>query len=216
MNVYTTVTKKQEKILAFIRDYYLEKGEAPSLGELQEYLHIKTKRGVVSHLEALERKGFIIRTGEPRGIHIQEEGETYDYLVGVPILGYANAGIPLATAVEDYLGMLKIDRNLLKKRENLFSVVVKGDSMNKSSIDGVFLSDGKYAVIEKGSEIKNGDTVLAIIDGCATIKIFKKEKKQDMIVLYPSSYNKKHRPIYLDRNRENIINGKVIKVLDGV
>jgi repressor LexA len=212
--VYTTVTKRQEKILSFIRDYYLEKGEAPSLGELQEYLLIKTKRGVVSHLEALERKGFIIRTGEPRGIHIQEKGETYDYLIGVPILGYANAGIPIATAVEDYLGILKIDKNLLGKKKNLFAVVVKGDSMNKYSLKGISLNDGNYAIVEKDSEIKNGDPVLAIIDGCATIKILKKE--EDMIILHPFSYNKKHRPIYLDKNRENIINGKVVKALEEV
>ena len=54
-----TITEKQEKVLDFIRDYYLDKGIAPSLGELQEHLRIKTKRGVVKHLEALEKKGFI-------------------------------------------------------------------------------------------------------------------------------------------------------------
>jgi len=205
-----SITNKQEKVLGFIRDYYLEKGEAPSLSELQEYMRINTKRGVVTHLEALEKKGFIIRTGGIRGIQLQGE-ESYEYLIGIPILGYANAGIPLATAQEDYIGTLKIDRKLLKKKSDLFSLIVKGDSMNKHAVENINLLDGNYVIVEKNAEVKNGDTVLALIDNCATIKVFKKQ--DNMIILYPNSYNKAHTPIFLDKQRENIINGKVIMVL---
>lgn len=206
-----TITEKQEKVLGFIRDYYLEKGFAPSLTELQEYLSISTKRGVVTHLEALERKGFIIRTGEPRGIQLQD-AETYEYLIGIPILGYANAGIPLATAQEEYVGTLKVDNKLLKKKSDLFSLIVKGDSMNKHKINDILLTDSNYVVIDKSADIKNGDTALAIIDNCATIKIFKRQG--NIITLFPNSYNKTHQPIYLDKDRESIINGKVIMVFE--
>jgi repressor LexA len=209
MNV--SITDKQDKVLTFIRDYYLEKGLAPSLSELQEYLHIKTKRGVVGHLEALERKGFIIRTGGPRGIQLQDE-ENYEYLIGIPVLGYANAGIPLATAVEDYIGTLKVDKKLLKNKSNLFSVILKGDSMNKHLIGKTNLSDGNYIIVDKEADINNGDTVLAIIDNSATVKIF--HKQDNVIILYPRSYNDSYQPIYLDKGRENIINGKVIMALD--
>lgn len=202
-----SITEKQEKVLGFIRDYYLDKGMAPSLSELQEYLEVATKRGVVTHLEALERKGFIIRTGGARGIQIPDE-ENYEYLIGIPILGYANAGTPLAVAEEDHIGTLKIDNNLLKKKSDLFSLIVKGDSMNKHSIQDVFLSNGNYIIIDKQTEVRDGDTVLAIIDNSATVKIFKKHNK--VITLYPNSYNNAHQPIYLDQKRENIINGKVI------
>lgn len=202
-----SITEKQEQTLNFIRDYFLDKGIAPSLSELQEALEINTKRGVVSHLEALERKGFIIRTGGARGIQIQGE-EHYEYLIGIPILGYANAGTPLATAQEDYVGTLKVDSKLLKKKSDLFSLIIKGDSMNKHSLNKVLLSNGNYAIIEKGAEINDGDAILAIIDNSATIKIFKKQN--DMIILYPHSYNSTHQPIYLNKDRENIINGKVI------
>lgn len=204
-----SITEKQEKTLSFIRDYFLDKGIAPSLSELQEALSINTKRGVVTHLEALEKKGFIIRTGGARGIQIQGE-ENYEYLIGIPILGYANAGTPLATAQEDYIGKLKIDSKLLKKKSDLFSLIVKGDSMNKHCINNVSMSNGNYAIIDKGAEINDGDAILAIIDNSATIKIFKKQN--DVIILYPNSYNKSHQPIYLDKGRENIINGKVISV----
>jgi repressor LexA len=206
-----TITDKQEKVLDFIRDYYLEKGFAPSLGELQEYLGTKTKRGVVVHLEALERKGFIIRTGGARGIQLQED-ETYEYLIGIPILGYANAGTPLATAQEDHIGDLKVDKKLLKNKTNVFSVIIKGDSMNKHAIDQSPLSDGNYAIVDKEEEVKDGDVALAIIDNSATLKVFKKQ--HGAISLHPNSYNTNHQPIYLDKNRENIINGKIIMVLE--
>ncbi len=202
-----TITEKQEKALAFIRDYFLEKGIAPSLTELQEALSISTKRGVVTHLEALERKGFIIRTGGARGIQIQGE-ENYEYLIGIPILGYANAGTPLAVAEEDYIGTLKVDRKLLKKKSELFSLIVKGDSMNKHSINNTTLSNGNYAIVDKRAEVEDGDAVLALIDNSATIKIFKRQN--NLIILYPHSYDNTYQPIYLDKDRESIINGKVV------
>ena len=206
-----SITEKQEKTLSFIRDYYLEKGIAPSLTELQEHLEVSTKRGVVTHLEALERKGFIIRTGGTRGIQIQGE-ESYEYLIGIPILGYANAGTPLAEAQEDYIGTLKIDNKLLKKKSDLFSLIIKGDSMNKQSINNVLLANNNYVIVEKDTEIKDGDTILAIIDNSATIKIFK--ANADVIILYPNSYNNNYQPIYLDKDRESIINGKVVMALE--
>ncbi|KKP64013.1 MAG: LexA repressor, partial [candidate division WS6 bacterium GW2011_GWE1_34_7] len=82
------LTEKQEMVLKIVRNFFLDNGYAPSLTELQSLLNITTKRGVVGHLEALERKGYIIRTSEPRGIQIvseSEDEEIYEYLVGIPI-----------------------------------------------------------------------------------------------------------------------------------
>ncbi len=205
------VTEKQEEILVFIRDFYLEKGKAPSLTELQERFEIKSKRGVVNHLEALEKKGFIIRNGQPRGIHLQNE-KNFDYLIGIPILGYANAGTPLALAQEEYIGNLQVDKNLLKGREDVFSVILKGNSMNKYKMNDVKLEDGNYAIVDKSSEIRNNDVVLALIGDCATVKIFK--SFGEILALYPYSYDPQNQPIYLDKKREDDINGKVIMVLE--
>ncbi len=207
------LTKKQELVLKVIKDYFLETGQAPSLSELQEMLDISTKRGVVVHLEALERKGYIIRTSNARGIRIIDEQEpVYEYLVGIPILGYANAGIPLVNAEEEDLGTLKMDPDLIKGKEDLFGLIVKGDSMNMMSVNGRNLVDGNYLLVQKTQEVESGDIVVAIIDNSATVKIFKKDK--DMVVLYPKSTNEKHKPIYLDSNSESMINGKVVMVLD--
>ncbi|MBP8979061.1 repressor LexA [Candidatus Dojkabacteria bacterium] len=208
------LTKKQEAVLGIIKRYYLEQGVAPSLNELKDELGITTKRGVVVHLDALEKKGYIFRTSQPRGIHMAENDDeiVYDYLVGVPILGYANAGIPMVSAEEENMGVLKIDKNILGKRRNLFSLIIKGDSMDQAVIDGHTLKNGKYVVVEKDADFDDGDIVVAIIDNCATIKRFKRGR--DMIVLYPDSSNPANTPIYIDKNTDILINGKVVKVLE--
>jgi repressor LexA len=209
MNPY--ITEKQQKVLTVIRDFYLESGYAPSLSELQKILKINTKRGVVNHLNALEKKGFIIRTSEARGIQIVEE-EEYDYLIGIPILGYANAGTPLAMANEDRLGVLHIEKTLLKQKKETFALIVKGDSMNQKIINGKVLTDGSYIIVTKQQEVKNGDVVVAVLDNSATVKTIKYDG--DMIVLYPESSNPKHTPIYLDKYSNSLINGKVVMVLE--
>lgn len=209
-----TLTSKQDKVLRVIRDFYLENGKAPSLTELQGMLNINTKRGVVSHLEALEKKGYIIRTSEPRGIHIIDDSESdmaYEYLVGIPILGYANAGTPLIIAQEQNLGVLQLDKSLVGRNKDLFALMVKGDSMNMREIDGKNIEDGDYLIVQKDADYEDGDAVVAIIDGCATVKNIK--IRNNMVILYPKSNNPIHKPIYLDANGNSIINGKVIRVL---
>ena len=208
------LTAKQDLVLRVIRDYFLQNGFAPSLSELQVLLDIATKRGVVNHLIALEKKGYIIRTSEPRGIRMVKDNEepVYEYLIGVPILGYANAGTPLVSAEEENLGVLRIDKKILGKKKSLFSLIVKGDSMDREMIDGKTIIDGNYLIVDKEAEVLDGDVVVAIIENCATIKRFKKD--QDMVILYPNSSNPIHQPIYLDKNTESIINGKVVRVLE--
>lgn len=209
------LTSKQELVLKTIRNFFLENGYAPSLTELQRLLDISTKRGVVIHLMALERKGYIIRTNEPRGIQLvndNDESINFEYLVGIPILGYVNAGSPLVSAEEENLGVIKVEKNLLGKiKKTLFSVIVKGDSMNEESVNGVKIEDGDYLVIDKESEIEDGDPVIAVIDNAATVKKIKREK--DMTILYPHSNNPKHQPIFINRDWSGVINGKVIRVL---
>ena len=209
------LTEKQENVLRIVRNFFLDNGYAPSLTELQTLLNISTKRGVVGHLEALERKGYIIRTSEARGIQIvadEDEEEVYEYLVGIPILGYANAGTPMVIAQEQSLGTLQADRSLVGSSKNLFGLIIKGDSMNMRDLDGKKLEEGHYLVVQRDSNFENGDVVVAIVDGCATVKNIRKEK--DVVILYPQSTNPIHKPIYLDVNSDSMINGKVIKVLE--
>jgi repressor LexA len=213
------LTDKQELVLTLIRDFFLDNGQAPSLGELQEMLGFSSKRGVVNHLIALENKGYIIRSSEPRGIQILDEGDDsnleYEYLIGIPIFGYANAGTPLVMAEEEALGFLKVDKNLVGKKssKDLFGLIVKGDSMNKRDLDGIKVEEGKYLIVDKEAEVQEGDIVVAVIDNSATVKNISL-KSDDIVVLYPESTNPKHQPIYLDSDSDFLINGKVVRVLD--
>lgn len=209
MNPY--LTEKQRLVLEIIRDFYLENGFAPSLSELQLLLHINTKRGVVNHLKALEKKGFILRTSEARGIQLVEE-EEYDYLVGIPILGYANAGKPLAIAEEDRIGIIHVDKKLVSASSDSFALIINGDSMNQRKVNGGLLLNNNYAIVSKNIEYQNGDVVVAVLDNSATIKTYQKEG--DIITLYPESSNDIHKPIYLDQYSEGLINGKVVMSLN--
>ncbi len=210
------LTEKQVLVLKAIRDFFLENSCAPSLTELQRMLNISTKRGVVIHLMALERKGYIIRTNEPRGIRLVDDSEetmSFEYMVGIPILGYVNAGTPLVPAQEENLGVLKVDKDILgKSKKDLFSVIVKGDSMDEAQIGNTMISEGNYLVVDKGAEVSDGDIVVAIIENSATVKKIK--RLEDMIVLYPQSSNPIHQPIFLGLDFNGLINGKVIKVLE--
>lgn len=97
--------------------------------------------------------------------------------------------------------------------DDLFAVIIKGDSMNERVIDGVKMRDGYFAIIKKDESLPNdGQPVLAIIDGSATLKNF--YRGTDKIILKPESSNKIHQPIYLTSESEGFINGRVVAVLE--
>lgn len=206
------ITQRQNEVLSVIKSFQRETGQSPSLTELERILGI-TRRGVVKHLQALERKGLISRTSSSRGITLREDTAGQMFM-DVNILGYANAGSPMVIAEEQELGYLRVKKSLLPVSRNIFALMIKGDSMNNRQVDGRTLEDGKYAVVARDQDIKNGDVVLAIIDNCATIKTYKRDRS--IIVLYPESTNLRHNPFYLDAETdgEELIYGKVISVLD--
>lgn len=203
------LTPAQSTVLKYIKNHILARGYAPTLSELQISLGGITKRAVVKHLEALERKGHILRSSKPRGISLVED--TGSPVMSMNILGYANAGAPLVYAEEQKIGVLRIDKSLLPVTKNVFALIIKGDSMNRRKLNGIPLSNGNYAIVANNQEVRNGDVVLAIIDGCATIKSYRHDGR--MVVLYPESTNSLHRPIYLSSDNEASIYGKVISVL---
>lgn len=208
----STLTQRQYEILEIVKSFIQETGHSPSLSELERTLGI-TRRGVVKHLQALERKGLISRTSSSRSIILSgtQGGQMF---MDVNILGYANAGAPMVIAQEQQLGYLRVKRSLLPVTKDVFALMIKGDSMNRREVDGGKLADGKYAVVAKNVDVHDGDVVLAIIDDCATIKTYKRDR--NVIVLYPESTNTRHRPFYLDAqdNLSSSIYGKVIAVLD--
>lgn len=205
----THLTQKQKQVLKIIEKTLQENGVAPSLGEMLSELGFSSKRSVTFHLDALERKGYITRTGQARGIYLNApSGERF---LSIPLVGFANAGQPMLLAEEGDYGEITVDKRLLKRKRKVFGLELRGDSMDKRSLNGVPLSNGNYVIVSKDSEYRNGDVVLAIIDNAATIKSFKREK--DRIVLYPESSSRRYHPIYIRSDGEAMIAGKVLTAL---
>lgn len=112
---------------------------------------------------------------------------------------------------EDLLGYITVDNRIVKNNGKVFSVIIRGDSMDLAKVNNKNLSDGRYAIVDKNREYSDGSIILALIDGAATIKRI--NIKRNRIVLEPVSSNRKHFPIFISDNEDLFINGVVIDVL---
>ena len=212
------LTPKQKIVLQAMKQFVAKNGQMPSVRDLLSEvkklgLKIESTRSIFLYLKALEEKGFIEKEkkGKRKIKAIKKSGNIF---MDVPILGAANAGTPTFFAEENFDGYIKVSRKIIGRRK-VFAIQVSGDSMNLAEVGGRKIEDGDYVIIDKDyKKFANGDKVLAIIDGVATIKEFRKID-QNTIGLFPRSTNKDHRPIYLtpDDNFNFIINGKVVAVL---
>lgn len=208
------LTPKQKIVLQAIKSYYSEHGIMPTIREIKDEagnlgLKLKSIRSFFNYLNELESKGYIQRTSEDRGIKLR--GITRDLFVDVPILGMANAGMALAYADEYIEGYLKVSKSIVRDK-NVFAVQISGTSMNKAKINNKTINDGDFVLVEKRETYDYNDKVLVIIDGLATVKIYRKFD-EDNIVLAPDSTDKKHKPIFLTSEDNFVIDGKVIEVL---
>ena len=210
------LTQKQKQILAFIREYFAENSVSPTLEEIADNVDIESRAGVHYHVKVLENEGFITKDNSI-GKRTLQLAESLKF-TRIPLLGVANAGQPLANAEEERMGIIEVDSTVVKNNGNLFAVKVDGDSMNqqyapsKKSPYATLLSDNSIAIIDKEAQINEGDIVLAIINGGATIKVY--NKTENSIVLKPNSSNQKHQPIFIFENEDLLINGKVVLALN--
>ena len=195
------LSKKQEEILTYIKDFTLEKGYPPTVRDICEAVGLKSTSSVHAHLSTLERNGFIRRDPtKPRAIEIIDEGfqMVRQDMTSIPIVGRVAAGEPiLATQNIDGYFPLPVD---YVPNAPCFILKVKGESMINAGIhsgDSIFVSSCNTA--------KNGDIVVALIDDSATVKTFYKEKGH--IRLQPE--NDTMDPIIVD---ECTILGKVFGV----
>ena len=165
---------RQFQIYEFIKTQIREKGYPPSVREICAGVGLKSTSTVHSHLEKLEKKGFIKRdASKSRTIEIVEKSiskSTRKELVDIPIVGTITAGMPIL-AVENIEDVFPLPIDYVKNKEQLFILKVKGESM----IDAGIL-DGDMSIIEQTNFAENGDIVAALIDNEATLKRFFKEK----------------------------------------
>ena len=196
------ISKKQQEILEFIKDQILTRGFPPAVREICEAVNLKSTSSVHSHLETLERNGYIRRDPtKPRAIEILDDqfNLTRREMVQVPIIGQVAAGQPILAQenIEDYFPF-PADQ---MPNKQLFLLRVKGESMINAGI-----LDGDYVLVEQEVTASNGDMVVALIEDGATVKTFYKE--EGVFRLQPE--NDFMDPIIV---REVSILGKVIGVM---
>lgn len=156
------LTSRQQQVYAFIVHYVDCYGSAPTLQEIAGHLGVRGNLGVLRHLQALEKKGYIERTkAGSRGIRVARRTTAHT----LPLVGTIAAG-PLQEALELAEGSIQVDATLVHS-ENSFVLRVSGDSM----IDAHIL-DGDLAVVRPQATADNGDIVVAVVNGEATLKRF--------------------------------------------
>ena len=180
---YGKISLKQKEILDYIKEEILKKGYPPTVREICETVNLKSTSSVHSHLETLEKNGYIKRDPtKPRAIEICDD--TFQMVrtevVSLPIVGQVAAGQPIL-AEENIQDYFPVPADIVPRGES-FILNVKGESMINA---GIF--DGDRVFVSCCDTARNGDIVVALIDDSATVKTFYKEK--DHIRLQPENDN---------------------------
>lgn len=168
---YGKITKKQEEILEYIKTQIINRGFPPSVRDICEAVQLKSTSSVHSHLESLEKNGYIRRDpAKPRAIEIVDDSFNLvrRELVNVPIIGTVTAGQPML-AVENIEGYFPMPSEYMPNTQT-FMLRVKGESMINV---GIF--DGDQILVQQQNTARNGDKVVALIDDSVTVKTFYKE-----------------------------------------
>ncbi|QWF83290.1 transcriptional repressor LexA [Amycolatopsis sp. CA-230715] len=205
----STLPPRQQRILVTIRDWVVRHGYSPSTREIGDAVGLRSSSSVSKHLASLEEKGFL-RRGETmsRPIDVRaflqepDARESGDDAVPVPVVGDIAAGTPIS-AVEHVDDMLKLPRELTG-RGTVFGLRVRGESMVDAAI-----CDGDIVVVRQQSEAHSGQIVAAMIDGEATVKVYR--RRNGHVYLEPRN------PAYevIDGD-EAVILGTVVSVLRSV
>lgn len=162
------LTPKQRRVLDFLGEFVERHRFAPTAGEIASRFGIAVKNGFY-YLELLERKGYIRRKRHhPRRIEFVGESPSRS-AVRIPVLGRVPAGGP-REAIEEAEGELLLDPDLVGEGE-VFSLRVKGDSMT-----GAHICDGDHVLVRSQARAEEGEIVVAVIDGEATVKRFRRWK----------------------------------------
>lgn len=169
----STLPLRQQRILATIRDWVTRYGYSPSTRQIGDAVGLRSSSSVSKHLTSLEEKGFLRRsTTMSRPIDVRAflrptARQSGDDSVSVPVVGDIAAGIPIA-AEEHVDDVLSLPRELTG-RGNVFGLRVRGDSMIDAAI-----CDGDIVVVRQQPEAHSGQIVAAMIDGEATVKVYRR------------------------------------------
>jgi repressor LexA len=202
------LSSRQRRILVVIRDWVEQHGYPPTVREIGDAVGLVSPSSVAYQLKELERKGFLRRDpARPRAVDVRGPSDDEDATravrgqtpVYVPLVGRIAAGGPIL-AEESVEDVLPLPRELVGQG-TLFSLHVKGDSMIEAAI-----CDGDFVVVRQQPTAENGDIVAAMIDGEATVKVYRLRNGHVQLVPRNTAYQ----PIPGD---QATILGKVVAVM---
>lgn len=193
------ISKKQSEILEYIKQQIIEKGYPPAVREICSAVGLKSTSSVHSHLETLEKNGYIRRDPtKPRAIEIVDDefNLVRREMRNIPIIGHVAAGQPIFAEqnISGYFPMISDEL----PGGTLFMLDVRGESMIN-----VGIYDGDKIIVQQTDVARNGDIVVALVDDSATVKTYYKEDGRYRLQPENDSMD----PIYVD---EVVILGKVV------
>ncbi|MCH1883603.1 transcriptional repressor LexA [Agrococcus sp. ARC_14] len=203
------LTEKQQAILQVIQKAVRQRGYPPSYREIGDAVGLSSLSSVTHQLGQLELAGMIRRDpARPRAIEVLVPDESVESLATmeqatfVPMVGRIAAGIPI-TAEEQVEDTYPLPKALVGGGD-LFILKVVGESMIDAAI-----CDGDWVVVRQQRDATNGDIVAAMLDGEATVKVFKQRDGHTWLLPRNSAFE----PILGD---ESEVLGKVVAVLRSV
>ena len=202
------LTERQQAILDFISISARERGFPPSIREISSQFGIQSTQGVLRHLDALEKKGYLKRDSRTaRSMQVTDDRERDKERVSpeddlnlrmVPIVGQVAAGSPIA-ALENVEDQIPISKDWLSMGKDYFLLRVKGDSMAEAILPG------DLVLVQRQAQVELGEIVVAMIGEEATVKRFYKE--QNAVLLRAD--NPQYSDIVVEEGAEIQILGKV-------
>ncbi|MCK9817967.1 MAG: transcriptional repressor LexA [Candidatus Pseudomonas colombiensis] len=164
----TTLSPRRSAILTFIRDRIADRGQPPSLAEIAEAFGFASRSVARKHVLALTEAGFIeVNPNQARGIRLLNQAPRPE-LLDIPVLGRVAAGAPIGVDAEVH-GRLLLDPGMFSLAPD-YLLRVQGDSMIE---DGIL--DGDLVAVRRNPEPRNGQVVIARLDGEVTIKRFQRQ-----------------------------------------
>ena len=186
------LTKQQTRVYSYLETYLRRKGRPPSYQEIQDYFGFRSLNSVVKHLKQLERKGYLESPwgNQKRAFRLLPLRTT---AATIPFLGRVAAGAPIEAV--DIPEAIEVPESLLAGGNN-FALQVQGESMIDEGI-----RDGDVLIIRKQDHANNGQTVVAQIEGEATIKKF--YQRDGRVELRPA--NEELQPLVVPAEKVEII-----------
>ena len=193
------LTKQQDKLFNFLKNYFSKKNIMPNFDEMKDALDLKSKSGIHRLLNGLEERGYIKKlVNRARAIEIIKpnitRNKSHDEIVSLPLLGQIAAGAPIE-AISDDTNYIDFPKSLIGNGE-FFVLNVKGDSMIEAGI-----LDGDKAIIKKSQTAENGDIIVALIDN-QEVTLKRLLKRSGQVALQPE--NKAYETRIYGHNRVKI------------